>query len=339
MTALTVRLRGLRRALLYSLAYLCVLSHISHAGPAPNAGGGDFHLKGVLISPSARSALVNDTVLREGERHGAVEIVAIRAGEVDVRMGSRQLTVPVGSRADWEQASRYASVSPASRVAQSGSVERYGPVRRGETLSEIAESLLGADVSRNQMMVALYDANPEAFDDNINLLREGAMLRVPDQEALHRVARAAAAAEVVRQTNAWQENPEQRLQLAKTPDPEIYGPVDRGETLSGIAVGLARSGTTMNQMMIALFEANPQAFAGNINLLKAGAMLRIPDEAALVRHSPESATAAVVHHMEALRPSDLLEPQPPDAGDDLAAFHDTPTQAPGTLLLSMRNSE
>ena len=33
---------------------------------------------------------------------------------------------------------------------------------------------------------------------------------------------------------------------------------------------------TMNQTMLAIYEANPDAFGGNINLLKAGAALRIP---------------------------------------------------------------
>ena len=40
----------------------------------------------------------------------------------------------------------------------------------------------------NQMMVALYDANPDAFADNINVLREGAILRVPDREMLSLLA-------------------------------------------------------------------------------------------------------------------------------------------------------
>ena len=37
----------------------------------------------------------------------------------------------------------------------------------------------------------------------------------------------------------------------------------------------------MNQMMLAIYEANPQAFAGNINYLKEGAILRIPADAEL----------------------------------------------------------
>nr|WP_251047726.1 FimV/HubP family polar landmark protein [Lysobacter sp. ISL-50] len=52
--------------------------------------------------------------------------------------------------------------------------------------------------------------------------------------------------------------------------------VERGQTLSGIAVGMAGE-HTLNQTMIALLRANPEAFiGGNINRLRAGAVLRQP---------------------------------------------------------------
>jgi pilus assembly protein FimV len=53
--------------------------------------------------------------------------------------------------------------------------------------------------------------------------------------------------------------------------------VQRSETLWGIASRVRPdSRLTMNQTMLAIFEANPQAFGGNINVLRAGAGLRIP---------------------------------------------------------------
>ena len=51
----------------------------------------------------------------------------------------------------------------------------------------------------------------------------------------------------------------------------------RGDTLWGIASRVRPdSRLTMNQTMLAIFEANPEAFGGNINILRAGAGLRIP---------------------------------------------------------------
>ena len=53
--------------------------------------------------------------------------------------------------------------------------------------------------------------------------------------------------------------------------------VERGETLWGIATAMRPDRRlTMNQTMLAIFEANPQAFQGNINILSAGASLRLP---------------------------------------------------------------
>ena len=48
--------------------------------------------------------------------------------------------------------------------------------------------------------------------------------------------------------------------LPQAPLPGTYGEVERGETLWGISSTLRPSGVTMNQMMVAIYEANPQAF-------------------------------------------------------------------------------
>ncbi len=56
---------------------------------------------------------------------------------------------------------------------------------------------------------------------------------------------------------------------------DVY--VQRGDTLWGVASRVRPdSRLTMNQTMMAIFEANPQAFDGNINRLKAGVSLRVP---------------------------------------------------------------
>lgn len=53
--------------------------------------------------------------------------------------------------------------------------------------------------------------------------------------------------------------------------------VQRGDTLWGLTARNRPDGRlTMNQTMLAIYEANPSAFRGNINELKAGSALRIP---------------------------------------------------------------
>ena len=75
-----------------------------------------------------------------------------------------------------------ATPAPAPVAAPRDGAE-YGPVRRRETLWAIAERVRpDGSVSMNQMMIALFRANPGAFDGNVNRLRAGAILRVPPRQ-------------------------------------------------------------------------------------------------------------------------------------------------------------
>lgn len=83
----------------------------------------------------------------------------------------------------------------------------YGPVQAGDTLSQIAQRLAREDeVSTNQMMLALLRANPGAFiGGNINLLREGTILRMPERDEAQRLSATEASAEVRAQVARWRE--------------------------------------------------------------------------------------------------------------------------------------
>lgn len=64
---------------------------------------------------------------------------------------------------------------------------------------------------------------------------------------------------------------------AGLPSVNEYGPTKRNDTLWGIAKQVRVDGASMQQQMIALQRANPQAFINqNINNLKVGQVLRIP---------------------------------------------------------------
>jgi pilus assembly protein FimV len=74
----------------------------------------------------------------------------------------------------------------------------------GDTLTKIARSLR-ADSPANidQTMMALYRANPDAFGGNINILRRGAVLRVPGADQIASLNQSEATDEVHRQMDAW----------------------------------------------------------------------------------------------------------------------------------------
>jgi len=123
--------------------------------------------------------------------------------------GSSSAPTQVASRPS-ARAARPAAAAPVARAAtHAGSGEqvangRFGPVERGQTLSAVAHQTAPAGVDLNQMLLALKQANPDAFyRDNINALKAGAVLRIPDKAAAEAVAVAAAAAEVRRQNGDW----------------------------------------------------------------------------------------------------------------------------------------
>ena len=94
----------------------------------------------------------------------------------------------------------------ASTAPESGGEPHSLTVRPGQTLSGIANGLSGAGLASGttrSWMVAIYQQNPAAFERNMNLLRSGAVLRIPDNAAVAAIAPAAATAEIRRQYAAW----------------------------------------------------------------------------------------------------------------------------------------
>ena len=95
---------------------------------------------------------------------------------------------------------------PTASAATSSGTE-YGPVRNSETLWSIASRLRpDKSISPQRMMLAILEANPEAFAImNVNALKAGAILRIPDREELASSAKDGAIAEVQRQQSEWQQ--------------------------------------------------------------------------------------------------------------------------------------
>ncbi len=80
----------------------------------------------------------------------------------------------------------------------------HGPVTQGQTLWGLAQELrANSSVDINQMMLALYRTNPSAFVDNINRLKEGAILRVPNSDEIGAMTRSEAFAEAQRQHDQY----------------------------------------------------------------------------------------------------------------------------------------
>lgn len=101
------------------------------------------------------------------------------------------------------------AASASSKVGKTGAEGEmsYGPTRRNETLWNIASTLRPDDsVSVYQMMMALLKSNPQAFyNNNVNNLKAGYVLRVPGKSTVMSVDQSQAFREAVRQYESWQQ--------------------------------------------------------------------------------------------------------------------------------------
>jgi len=80
-------------------------------------------------------------------------------------------------------------------------------VGAGDTLWSLARSVRPDDsVSIQQMMLAILRQNPEAFSNgNVNMLRRGAVLHMPDDATMRSISAKEAAAEIRHQHQLWEE--------------------------------------------------------------------------------------------------------------------------------------
>ncbi len=117
-----------------------------------------------------------------------------------------------------------AAPRPAPSMSAAGD---FGPVARNDTLWGIAQRMRpDASIDTNQMMLAIYRANPEAFAGNINQLKAGVILRAPSAGELASLSKSEAFAEVRRQNQDWRSGsrvPAETPRLRLVPPPAEAG--------------------------------------------------------------------------------------------------------------------
>ncbi|GAB3378282.1 FimV/HubP family polar landmark protein [Massilia agri] len=123
--------------------------------------------------------------------------VAAEAPRPAAQPRAAQPAAPV-AQAPQEQPRREASAPPPRAAGPAVDTPTSYRVRPGDTLGGIATRLKPSDISLDMMLVALYRANPDAFiGQNMNRLKSGQILRVPDSDTLRGTDSAEAGAMVV----------------------------------------------------------------------------------------------------------------------------------------------
>ena len=163
---------------------------------APSAGAGTREgaiARGADAAPPAASAPTPGADLASSPATGSTS---------ESSAGSEASAASTGRHKGRSKTAR--SIAPPPAASDAGGNTHL--VQRGETLSSIAS---GAAVSSenspetHSWMLAIYQANPRAFEQNMNVLHSGAVLRMPDGSEVSAVSPAVAATEIRRQYAAW----------------------------------------------------------------------------------------------------------------------------------------
>jgi pilus assembly protein FimV len=97
---------------------------------------------------------------------------------------------------------------PVAERAPSPAPGVVGPITAGQTLWGVAYAWRpDTSLTMNQVMLAILDKNPQAFvDNNVNRLRRGAELSMPDIEEVRRLSATEADRRIRSQMQAWQQD-------------------------------------------------------------------------------------------------------------------------------------
>ena len=153
------------------------------------------------------------------------------------------------------------TAKPAEETAKpsAGDEPTVYEVQKGDTLAEIAKANLSAGVTLNQMLVAIYRANQDAFlRENVNWVRAGAILNMPSAEAVGTVD-SAEANRLVRAN--MQEFRDYRSRLAATPAP-VESATGQPETTGQIEPKPQPPKAAAPQDQVRLSKVDPQKPSG-----------------------------------------------------------------------------
>lgn len=184
-------------------------------------------------SSNSSGGAINRPAPQQPARQPAPEPVAPQTAPAPVSRTESEPAAPVSR-----------SAPPRAPASVAGGA--YGPVQRGDTLWVIADRFRPESVTINQMMVAVFRSNPDAFGGNINLLRAGASLHLPEATDFDQLTVTAANSEVQRQTDEWSSRsaPGGQLRLLPPAAPEVArtpAPAPARQPSTGAGAGAAPS--------------------------------------------------------------------------------------------------
>jgi pilus assembly protein FimV len=159
-------------------------------------------------------------------------------------------------------------------------------VKRGDTLAGIARRVRPEGVSLEQTLVGLYRENTRAFDGNMNRLRAGAKLNVPDAEKIAAITQQDAGREVRLQAADWrayrQKLAEAVVQAAEPSEQATSGQAASGQITAKVD-DAAKPSADAQKDMLKLSRVTPPAAGADKEAAALQEKLRAQEEDALAR--------------------------------------------------------
>lgn len=205
------------------------------------------------------------------------------------------------------------SVPAAPAVAPPPAAGGSYTVPSGDSLSSIAYSRYG-DAAGQQAMIAIFRSNPQAFGSNINQLRAGSVLRLPDAAEVASIDRGEAAGEVRRQMTEWANRTGAGTPGAET-SPRLVLVPPAGNAAPGTGAGNATTPPTAPSTQPA-----PATAPGNRVQVEGAGLARVQEDAAKTPPAAAPVTSPPAQTPPAAEVP--VEPAPP------AAVQTEPTTTP-----------
>ena len=144
-----------------------------------------------IVSTNGQTRQHNSANTSDSQANSKVNDAPMRAPSSNKKSNKRVKAMPVDK------------VGASETAATEVSGEEY-TTHRGDSLAKIAREMKPEGISLEQMLVGLYQANPNAFEgDNMNRLKVGQIIRQPSPEALSVMSRGEAKKEIKVQTANW----------------------------------------------------------------------------------------------------------------------------------------
>ncbi|HEY3731918.1 MAG TPA: FimV/HubP family polar landmark protein [Steroidobacteraceae bacterium] len=163
----------------------------------PPVFSGDGPSKAAVAAPSAGSSARSGSV-----DHRAAPAPAASATDSG---GGSVASAPSAVAGSAESTTSMPTPPPVHSSSAARAAGGHYTVRRGDTLYAVAsQNYPGGDrPTRQRQLMAIYRANPSAFEGNMNLLLAGRQLALPTDSDIEAISPGEAASEVHRQNAAW----------------------------------------------------------------------------------------------------------------------------------------